>query len=219
MFKFGMTWAALLCVLFLFEMTPAQAGDIDLSVVDCSVGKIPGTDSVLVTATLQYLVANAAGDSIQFRLSVMVNDSLVNSCHIYTAPFPNTWECDGGPKPCHLNTGCGLLLTSGGLLTGYCEEYWYLEELKCGCYYSDPHGFPLPLDELLISPGDTVTIVVDDTQLVQELDENNNVCSTIYTAADIPTLTEWGLIIFGVLLVGFITYVFLKRRKVIGVRL
>lgn len=29
----------------------------------------------------------------------------------------------------------------------------------------------------------------------------------------IPTLTEWGLIIFGVVLLGFITWVFLKRRK------
>ncbi len=29
----------------------------------------------------------------------------------------------------------------------------------------------------------------------------------------IPTLTEWGLIIFGVVLIGFITYVFLRRRK------
>jgi hypothetical protein len=35
---------------------------------------------------------------------------------------------------------------------------------------------------------------------------------------DIPTLTEWGLIIFGVVLLGFMTWVFLKRRKVIGVR-
>jgi hypothetical protein len=34
----------------------------------------------------------------------------------------------------------------------------------------------------------------------------------------IPTLTEWGLIIFGVMLLGFITWVFLRRRKVIGVR-
>lgn len=32
--------------------------------------------------------------------------------------------------------------------------------------------------------------------------------------SDIPTLTEWGLIIFGLVLVGFITWVFLKRRKV-----
>ena len=36
--------------------------------------------------------------------------------------------------------------------------------------------------------------------------------------AIIPTLTEWGMIIFGVVLLGFITWVFLKRRKVIGVR-
>jgi hypothetical protein len=33
----------------------------------------------------------------------------------------------------------------------------------------------------------------------------------------VPTLTGWGLIILGVVLLGFITYVFLKRRKVIGV--
>ncbi len=32
---------------------------------------------------------------------------------------------------------------------------------------------------------------------------------------NIPTLTEWGLIIFGVVLIGFITYVFLRRRKAV----
>jgi hypothetical protein len=31
----------------------------------------------------------------------------------------------------------------------------------------------------------------------------------------IPTLTEWGLIIFGVVLIGFITWVFLRRRKAV----
>ncbi|MCK4224967.1 MAG: hypothetical protein KAX39_07285 [candidate division Zixibacteria bacterium] len=39
-----------------------------------------------------------------------------------------------------------------------------------------------------------------------------------YVSSDIPTLTEWGLIIFGVVLIGFITYVFLRRRKAIAVR-
>jgi hypothetical protein len=33
-----------------------------------------------------------------------------------------------------------------------------------------------------------------------------------------PALTEWGLIIFGIVLLGFISWVFLKRRKVIGDR-
>jgi hypothetical protein len=31
---------------------------------------------------------------------------------------------------------------------------------------------------------------------------------------EIPTLTEWGLFIFGVALMGFVTWVFLKRRQV-----
>jgi hypothetical protein len=35
----------------------------------------------------------------------------------------------------------------------------------------------------------------------------------------IPTLTEWGLIIFGVVLLGFISWMFLKRRKAVSVRL
>jgi hypothetical protein len=34
-----------------------------------------------------------------------------------------------------------------------------------------------------------------------------------WVEADIPTLTEWGMIIFGVVLLGFITWVFLKRRR------
>jgi hypothetical protein len=41
--------------------------------------------------------------------------------------------------------------------------------------------------------------------------------ATVEACAQIPTLTEWGVIMFGVLLLGFITWVFLKRRKAIGV--
>ena len=43
--------------------------------------------------------------------------------------------------------------------------------------------------------------------------------ATLETEEAIPTLTEWGLIIFGVLLLGFITCVFLRRRKVVVARL
>ena len=38
-------------------------------------------------------------------------------------------------------------------------------------------------------------------------------CAHVDCAAAIPTLTEWGLIIFGVVLLAFITWVFLKRRN------
>jgi cbb3-type cytochrome oxidase subunit 3 len=37
--------------------------------------------------------------------------------------------------------------------------------------------------------------------------------TTVPIEDDIPTLTEWGLIIFGLVLLGFITWVFLRRRK------
>jgi hypothetical protein len=37
----------------------------------------------------------------------------------------------------------------------------------------------------------------------------------VQTSSTIPTFTEWGLIIFGVVLLGFITWVFLKRRKAV----
>ena len=47
----------------------------------------------------------------------------------------------------------------------------------------------------------------------------SDIARTYECQENIPTLTEWGLIIFGLVLIGFITWVFLKRRKVIGVRL
>jgi hypothetical protein len=34
-----------------------------------------------------------------------------------------------------------------------------------------------------------------------------------FTEQEIPTLTEWGLIIFGLVLMGFMTWVFLRRRQ------
>jgi LPXTG-motif cell wall-anchored protein len=38
---------------------------------------------------------------------------------------------------------------------------------------------------------------------------------TIVACPEIPTLTEWGLIIFGVVLLGFISWVFFRRRKAV----
>jgi hypothetical protein len=90
-----------------------------------------------------------------------------------------------------------------------------------------------PLAELIgpINPGDSLMQVVN----VGELPPGRNI--DVYFAMQgpsgegaydvvvlqrptgvIPTLSEWGIIIFGVVLIGFITWVFLKRRQVIGVR-
>jgi LPXTG-motif cell wall-anchored protein len=42
-------------------------------------------------------------------------------------------------------------------------------------------------------------------------DETN--CAQVDCGAAIPTLTEWGLLLFGLVMLGFITWVFLKRKK------
>ena len=55
----------------------------------------------------------------------------------------------------------------------------------------------------------------DATQFVLDMSKPVTICAKDEA---IPTLTEWGLIIFGVVLLGFITWVFLKRRKVVSVR-
>jgi LPXTG-motif cell wall-anchored protein len=38
-------------------------------------------------------------------------------------------------------------------------------------------------------------------------------CAQVDCVAAIPTLTEWGLILLGLVLLGFITWVFFKRKK------
>jgi hypothetical protein len=46
----------------------------------------------------------------------------------------------------------------------------------------------------------------------------DNICLRDDVCPPIPTLTEWGLIIFGVVLLGFITWVFLRRRNAVAVK-
>jgi hypothetical protein len=56
----------------------------------------------------------------------------------------------------------------------------------------------------VISGGDTQAVFTNEAALEE--------------AEAIPTLTEWGMIIFGVVLLGFITWVFLRRRKGVAVK-
>ena len=67
-----------------------------------------------------------------------------------------------------------------------------------------------------IPPGATVMVIVDPENEVDEFDEDNNV---IYLGGPIPTLTEWGMIIFCVLLFGWMAWVIVRRRKAVKVRI
>jgi len=94
------------------------------------------------------------------------------------------------------NGGAGWTLSEG-------------EEIAIDVPFNLPIGSYLVADIIgLGDPGKQDELPV---HFVQQHEDNRHLYS-------IPTLTEWGLIIFGLVLLGFISWVFLKRRKVIGVR-
>jgi hypothetical protein len=68
-------------------------------------------------------------------------------------------------------------------------------------------GAALEWQNICLQPGESATV-----QSATSFGEIPSIANPI------PALTEWGLIIFGIVLLGFISWVFLKRRKVIGVR-
>ena len=108
-------------------------------------------------------------------------------------------------------------------IPGKCELlslFGCIPEWQCLCHITiwiDPPSFWL--GDYTVGDTFTLTVKIDPDDEFLETDETNNeVTEEFVTCGAIPTLTEWGLIIFGVVLIGFITYVFLRRRKVIGVR-
>jgi len=83
-------------------------------------------------------------------------------------------------------------------------------------YASDSISIPgLPdesfvADNVLFLRGHLIAdIETEDASYVDTVD----FAVEILMEEEIPTLTEWGLIIFGVVLLGFITWVFLRRRR------
>ncbi|MGB8657584.1 MAG: hypothetical protein WCE90_07330 [Candidatus Zixiibacteriota bacterium] len=93
------------------------------------------------------------------------------------------------------------------VVDGLYADYGVIGSVGCS-----PHGRSFIPDDLLPKDPDIppLTIILHEGGGVTIIPEGQQA---------IPTLTEWGLIIFGVVLLGFITWVFLKRRKVIDVRL
>jgi hypothetical protein len=122
---------------------------------------------------------------------------------------------------------------------------WVWAELRTGSWGTPDPGLALALDSVFVNNplqppvkytfdfGTINNLVLTNKSLIVKIIYpypagnthiywNGTECpSALHGASpgNIPTLTEWGLIIFGVVLLGFITWVFLRRRKVAGVRL
>ncbi len=87
-------------------------------------------------------------------------------------------------------------------------------ENQCLCFCS--YLMALTFSPVTIPPGATVMVVVDPDNEVEEFDENNNI---IYLGGPIPTLTEWGMIIFCLLLFGWMAWVIVRRGRRVTARI
>ena len=114
----------------------------------------------------------------------------------------------GGPNPGWHRICAPIALASDGVLPSNSYGHWEM-------IYGAPDDW-----NGLIGNVTQISFPVDFTGTAGEELGYDNIClRDDVCPGDIPALTEWGLIIFGVVLLGFITWVFLKRRKVIGVRI
>jgi hypothetical protein len=112
-----------------------------------------------------------------------------------------------GPNPGWHHICAPIGLESGGVLPSNSYGHWEMV-------------FGTPADwNTLISNVDGIIFPIDfDPNPAEEAGYDNICLDTCPPPSAVPALSEWGLIIFGVVLLGFISWVFLKRRKVIGVR-
>ncbi len=143
-------------------------------------------------------IGNAEEDTIEIReIIIYPHEMSIDTTGSHTLDAPGTWSRQfvwenpyGQPQPL------------GGVS-------WTLEEgngLKAGDVFSLQLTMSAP-------PLSTFSLYAFDSE------------SAVYyhfkmrtESAAIPTLTEWGLIIFAVVLLGFITLVFFRRRKTLALR-
>ena len=113
---------------------------------------------------------------------------------------------DDGDNPGWHHVCLPIELESGGILPSNSYGHWEMGDGAPASQFNgildDVTGFYLKI-EFVPNPAEEVGY--------------DNICLRA-DCGTIPTLTEWGLIIFGLVLLGFITWVFLRRRKVVGVR-
>ncbi len=121
----------------------------------------------------------------------------------------------GNPMP---YMGIRYSLAPGGVPDTAVEGAWFISSFET----PDPfifgtltrfHGNSLT-NEFLVDTGTGLSpIYANVPPAITGPDAIYQYIINTYLINSIPTLTEWGLIIFGMLLVGFMTWVFLRRRR------
>jgi hypothetical protein len=228
-------WIIILLAALLVIPLSRVAAQVDLGLSGISVAR---TSDTTARVEVQSFLGDARSDSsfLLTEIEFLVSTDSVNFVPIGRVVFDvlggkynddcPCGEIDGiQEKDCTIDKKCPKKKINGKEYDGDCVVLEQIDDngeptgkKYCACiYYPDPKGQSFIITPYIAEDSLFIKAIIDPDTSISEIDENNNSLVTTFHAGTIPTLTEWGLIIFGVVLLGFISWVFLKRRKVVGV--
>jgi hypothetical protein len=153
----------------------------------------------------------APSQSIMLRL-LEDNMTEVGSVNLETADL-DAQVC------CRINGPCPSPPEGTVSCSGLCTDE---EQRRQGYSASCVYGTTISFNSLALTPGATLVAVLDPdgvhAETAPDAELNNTFSATVPTGV-IPTLTEWGMIIFCVLLFGWMAWVIVRRRKAVNVRI
>jgi hypothetical protein len=208
----------LIAVFFVITSFPkAQTQTLDLMCDSINVYPYPPapSDTIVIEATIFHGVTSLfPGDTLIYEVDFFWDSLLVCStyCGWQWAALAET--CSTAVSACTSMCSVWLVNTEGEslLVEGlHCKPNDL--NTRCCCWWPDKAVGKAEKPKV-DRDSFTITVKIDPDNRIPEFDETNNECTkTFPTPGVIPTLTEWGLIIFGVVLLGFISYVFLRRKR------
>lgn len=198
-------------VLSMVLAAPALA--LDPGVSDYEIVSVEQTGGNQVTVRLQ---AN-------FCTACLANDNCQPGCMEFTHGFPFTscpYSCRGAActPTCPITAGryAAARIQEIGTATAYTKKLVLRNTSGPNCTVwplGTIHAEDFVFDGVDLAAGDQIEAW---GELYCSLCNHWYSCPdtlTIQAAPAIPALTDWGLIIFGIVLLGFISLVFIKRRK------
>ena len=124
-------------------------------------------------------------------------------CAAFRVTNPPYITGDDGDNPGWHHVCAPIALESGGVLPSNSYGHWEM-------FVGNITDF-----NTILANVDKIEFRIDFTTNPAEEIGLDNIClrDDVCPQSQIPTLTEWGMIIFGILLIGFMTWVLVKRRK------
>ena len=164
--------------------------------------------SLAVADTYTVHVQRLMGSGTDYKdIMVIPNDVVLSPAdQIEVVVDSNLW-CEGDPGDPNSGT---LSIDVPTDTCGFNDSTYVVAE-------NDPHGDQTQALAGAVDNANvknmTITITYDDGDCTAETSGANTVELRVYCNRDIPTLSEWGLIIFSLLILTLITVVMTRRKR------